>query len=270
MRIQAKIASIHLAGTIWFIVCAAYALGIALLQAGVKWWILFSLSIHGILIALLLISLYLFAIFRGISSSQKLQDEHPLTKTEQYAFFYSSAPFLGALAGLLGMVDAENINQYISGITLGTLITTFLVWVIVDPALGLLEMLLPESHKHYIQRQQQAKIVKEKKKKESKHLLAEVSAKETSTYKHWHEMLKPQAERLASLLMDDIADPKEAGRKAAGIGVNAWQIGGLGCMRELRDMALDLCRQNNKNKEVVDYISFWWDGIGDWRNTIFN
>lgn len=270
MPIRPKIASIHLAGTIWFILCAVYILGITLLQAGVKWWILFSLSIHGILIALLLISLYLFAIFRGISSSQKLHEEHPLTKTDQYAFFYASTPFLGALAGLLGMINAETINQYLSGITLGTLITTFLVWVIIDPVTGLLEMLLPESHKHYLQRQKQAKIIKEKKQNERKRLLAEVSAKENSTYLHWHEMLAPQAEKLASLLMDDIADPREAGRKAAGIGVNAWQIGGLGCMRELREMALDLCRQKSKNKEVIDYITFWWDGIGDWRNTSFN
>ncbi len=170
---------------------------------------------------------------------------------------------------MLGMIEADTANQYLSGITLGTLITTFVVWVIIDPVLGLLEMLLPESHKCYIQRQKQAKIIKEKQQNEHKRLLAEISVNENSTYQHWHKMLKPQAEKLASLLMDDIADQEEAGREAAGIGVNAWQIGGLNCMRELRNMALDLCRKKNKNEEVVDYITFWWDGIGGWRNTSF-
>ncbi len=269
MQIRSKIASIHLAGTIWFVLCVSYLLVIALLQAGVKWWIVFSLSVHGILLALLLISLYLFAIFRGISSSQKLQAEHPITKTDQYAFFYAATPFLGGLAGLLGMIGADTIGQFISGITLGTLGTTFMVWVIVDPVLGLLEMFFPESRQHYIQRQAEAKITKEKKRKERERILAEVSARESSNHQHWHEMLKPQAERLASLLSSEINDIKKAEREAASIGVSAWQIGGLSCMRELRDMALDICRQKKASKDVRDYITFWWDGIGGWRDTSF-
>ena len=270
MQIRQKITSIHLVSTIWFILCAGYVLGIALLQAGVKWWIIFSLSIHGILAALFLTSLYLFAIFRGISSSQKLYVEHPITKTDQYALFYAATPFLGGLAGFLGMINAERIGQYISGITLGTLATTFLVWVIIDPVLGLLEMLLPESRKHYIKRQIKTKIVKEKKQNERQRLLAEALEQKNSDFQYWHEMLKPQAEKLASLLLSNIDDPKKAEQEAAGIGVNAWRIGGLSCMKELRNMAMDICRQNKKNRDVVDYITFWWDGIGGWRNTSFS
>ena len=269
MQTQQRISSIHLAGTIWFILCVGYILVLALLQAGVKWWIVFSLSIHGILFAILLISLYLFAIFRGISSSQKFHTEHPITKTEQYAFFYAVTPFLGGLSGFLGMLGAETINQFLSGVTLGTLSTTFLVWVIIDPVLGLLEMLFPESRKHYIQRQTEAKLLREKKQKERKRLLEEILEKKNSNHCHWREALKPQAEKLASLLISDMADFRRAEREAAGIGVDAWQMGGLSCMRELHDMALDICRQKNKNKDIVDYITFWWDGIGRWRDTSF-
>jgi hypothetical protein len=267
MPVRQRMATIHLAATIWFILCVGYILGIALLQAGVKWWIVFSLSLHGILLSLLSISLYLFAIFRGISSSQKLQAEHPITKTDQYAFFYAVTPFLGGLAGLLGMLGTETIKQYISGITLGTLATTFMVWVIVDPILGLLEMLHPESRKHYIQRQAQAKIIKEKKQKERERLLAEISARKNTNHQQWQQILKPQAEKLASLLLVETDDFKQAEMEAAGIGADAWQMGGLSCMRELRDMALDISRRNNENKEVIDYITFWWDGIGGWRDT---
>lgn len=267
MSIRTRIATVHLAGTIWFVLCVSFLLVIALLQAGVKWWIVFSLSAHGILLALLLISLYLFAIFRGISSSQKLHTEHPITKTDQYALFYAATPFLGGLAGFLGGMGADTMNQFISGITLGTLGMTFMVWVIVDPVLGLLEMFFPESRKHYIQRQIQAKIVKEKKQKERERLLVEITIKDNSNHQLWHEKLKPQAEKLALLLSANSDEFRQAEREAAGIGVNAWQIGGLNCMRELRDMALDIYRQNNNDKDVVDYITFWWDGIGSWRET---
>ena len=76
-----KLASIHFVSTAWFILCVGYIGILALRQAGVNWWILFSLTGYGVLIALVLISLYLFAIFRGISSSQKVKVEHPLTCT---------------------------------------------------------------------------------------------------------------------------------------------------------------------------------------------
>lgn len=267
MSSRQKIATIHLAGTIWFVLCVSFLLVIALLQAGVKWWIVFSLSAHGIILALLLISLYLFAIFRGISSSQKLHTEHPITKTDQYAFFYAATPFLGSLAGLLGTIGADTFNQFISGIALGTLGMTFMVWVIVDPALGLLEMFLPESRRHYIERQSKAKILKEQKQKERELLLAEVTIKDNSNHQLWHEKLKPQAEKLALLLSSNFNDFKQAEREAAGIGVSAWQMGGLDCMQDLHDMALEIYRQNNNDKDVEDYITFWWDGIGNWRQT---
>jgi hypothetical protein len=266
MQTKQKISSIHLAGTIWFVLCVGYILILALVQSGVKWWIVFSLSLHGILLILLLISLYLFAIFRGISSSQKLHEEHPITKTDQYAFFYAVTPFLGGLSGFLGMLGAERVSQFISGITLGTLATTFLVWVIIDPVLGLLETFLPESRQHYIQRQNEARIVREKKQNERKRLLVEILEQEDSAHQHWRETLKPQAERLASLLVLDVSDFELAEREAAGIGVEAWQMGGLSCMRELHDMALHICREKNNMRDVTDYITFWWDGIGRWRD----
>ena len=271
MSVRRKITSIHLASTIWFIICVGHISVLAMLQAGVKWWIVFSLSFHGILLTFLLISLYLFAIFRGISSSQKLQTEHPITKTEYYALFYAATPFLGSLAGLLGVIGTEETTtQFISGITLATLAMTFLVWVIVDPAIGMIEMLLPESRKHYIVRQAELKKIREKKQKDREILLADALKKNTSIHQRWHEDLKPQAEKLALLLSSDITDFKQAELEATGIGVIAWKMGGLNCMRELHSMAMDMSRQNNGNKETTDYITFWWDGIGGWRNTSFN
>jgi len=263
---RTKFTSIHFVSTAWFILCVGYIGVLALLQAGVKWWVLFSLSGYGVLITLVLISLYLFAIFRGISSSQNVKVEHPLTNTKQYAFFYVTTPFLGVLAGCLGMIGVETFGRFLLGITLGTLGTTFLVWVIIDPVIGLLEMLLPASRKHRVRRTTQAKAEKEGIQRDNQLLLTEVTAMEESNQHRWQEQLKLQAEQLAELLAADEFDFEQAERRAVGIGARAWHIGGLGCMRELRDMAIEICTEKYNNKDIVDYISFWWDGIGSWRS----
>jgi hypothetical protein len=255
---------IHLASTVWFIICISYILVLTLRQAGFNWWVVFSLSGHGALVALVLISLYLFAIFRGISSSQKVQIEHPLTSTSYYRVFYVITPLFGGLAGCLGMIGVSTIGQFVLGVALGTLGMTFLVWVIVDPLAGLLEMLLPPaSRRHRAERLAQAKALRQSRQKYRESLLKDVLLKEELERRHWRKVLKPKADRLAEMLTAGEIDFKQIEREAVGIGVNAWQIGGLSCMRELRDMAMALAKESNKS--VVDYIGVWWDGIGTWR-----
>ncbi|MHC4725915.1 MAG: hypothetical protein ACYS17_01685 [Planctomycetota bacterium] len=264
MSRQRALKLIHLASTIWFIICISFIFVLTLRQAGVNWWILFSISGHGLLIALMLISLYLFAIFRGISSSQKVQIEHPLTSTNYYRIFYVITPLLGGLAGCLGMIGISTLSQFASGVALGTLGTTFLVWVIVDPLVGLLEMLLPPtSRRHHFERIAQLKVLRQNSQENRENLLKEVLVKEKLERQQWREELKPKAEQLASMLTADEIDFKQVECEAVGIGVNAWQMGGVSCMRELRNMAIDLAQE--RNKSVVDYIGVWWDGIGSWR-----
>jgi len=250
-------------------VCVGYILILALRQTGVNWWVVFSLSGHGALIVFLLVSLYLFAFFRGISRSQKEQAEHPLTTTGYYMGFYVIVPFLGGLAGCLGMIGVTTISRFLFGIALGTFWTTFLVWVIVDPAIGLLEMLLPESRRHRCRRLAQVKVQREQRQKAREHLLEEVLAKEELDGQRWREILKMRAEKLAGLLTTDKVGFKQAEREAVDIGVNAWRMGGLSCMQELRNMAVALCKQNHHNETIVDYIPVWWDGIGNWRSSSF-
>ena len=261
---------IHLAGTAWFILCVGYILAFALRRAGVNWWVIFSLSGHSVLIVFLLISLYLFAIFRGVTRSQAIEIEHPLTSTNYYTVLYITTPFLGGLAGCLGMIGVSAIKQFLLGVALGTLWATFLAWVIVDPVTGLLEMLLPPaSRKHRAERLAQAKAEREKRQKDRERLLAEVLAKEESDRGSWQEALKPHAEKLAELLKTNRIDFKQAEREAVDIGANAWQIGGLSCMRQLHDMAMDLCKKKYQDSMIIDYVSTWWDGIGSWRSPSF-
>ncbi len=259
--------SIHLASMSWFILCVGYILVLSLRQAGVRWWIIFSLSGHSILIIFLLISLYLFAILRDISTAQAIPLEHPLTSTNYYKVFYVTAPFLGGLAGCLGMIGERSVSQFAAGVALGTFGTTFLIWVILDPATGFLEMtLLPACRKHRAKRLAEAKAEREKKQKNRERVVADILAKEESNYHHWRQILKPQAEKLAALLSVEEPDLKRAECEAVEIGLKAWQVGGLSCMRELHNMAIAISKQNNSNGEhIIDYIPFWWDGIGTWR-----
>ena len=66
---------IHIGGTGWFILCVGYILVLALRQAGFCWRVIFPLSGYLALIVLLLISLYLFAVFRGVARNRKTKIE---------------------------------------------------------------------------------------------------------------------------------------------------------------------------------------------------
>ncbi|MHC4396301.1 MAG: hypothetical protein ACYS1A_11670 [Planctomycetota bacterium] len=259
---------VHFGGTFWFILCVGYILALTLRQAGFHWWVIFSLSGHSALLIFLLISLYLFAIFRGAGRSQKIEAEHPLTSTNQYTVFYLITPVLGGLAGWLGMIGTDTVGQFLMGIALGTFGTTFLVWVILDPVTGMLEIVLPVSRKHRAERLVQAKAQKEQRLKNRKRLIAEIMAREEQDRDRWQRILQPEAEKLAGLLIADRSDfiKKRAERKAVDIGVNAWQIGGLSCMQQLHDMTMNLCQKKHKELTVIDYVSSWWDGVGRWQN----
>ncbi len=257
---------VHFGSTFWFMLCVGYILALMLRQAGFNWWVIFSLSGHSALLVFLLISLYLFAIFKGASRSHKIEVEHPLTSTNPYMVFYLIAPFLGSLAGFLGMIGVKTASQFLSGIVLGTLGTTFLVWVILDPLTILAETLLPSSRKHRLERLDQIKRERQKRQIQQKRLLAEILAEEERNQQRWRQVLEPEAEKLAALPINNSPDINRIELEAIEIGVNAWQIGGLNCMRQLRDMATELCRKKEQDPMIIDYVSTWWDGIGQWHN----
>jgi hypothetical protein len=243
-----------------------YILVLALRQAGFNWWIVFSLSGHSALIVFLLVSIYLFAIYRGIGSIQIIAKEHPLTSTNYYMAFYVAAPLLGGLAGCFGTIGANSAGQFLLSVALGTLGTTFLVWVVVDPVTGMLETLGPTSRRNRAERLARIAAEREMKRRNRDRLLAELFKKEDANRVRWEGLLKPQAEKLADLLATERGNFKQAEQEAVSIGAHAWQIGGLGCMRQLRNMAISISKQKIKDQPVVDYISLWWDGIGTWRN----
>lgn len=269
MSQQSRLKLVHFASTAWFMLAIGYILVLALRQAGFHWWVIFSLSGHSAILIFLLISLYLFAIYRGIDRSQKIEMEHPLTSTRYYTAFYDVSPLLGGLAGYVGSIGISRISELVLGIALGTLATTFLVWIVVDPAIAFVERRLPASRKHRLERLAKVRALRQEQQEERKRLLAEVLAQDEQDRSYWQKALKPQAEKLAELLITNRTDFKQAECKAVEIGANAWQIGGLSCMQELRDMTTAICKQKNQSSDTVDYIPVWWDGIGSWRSPSF-
>jgi len=256
---------IHFAGTVWFMLCTGFVFILAMWQAGFNWLVIFSLSGYLAFLITLLVSLYLFAIFKGTGKGPDLEKEHPLTNTGSYLLFYVSAPLLGILAGAASMVGESEILPLLSGIALGTLAVTFLTWVIVDPVVSMLEILTPASRRHRLQRLATEKFRREERKRDREEQVKRVFLWQEQDKRRWQEILALDAVKLAELLKVKSIDFEQAEHKAVDIGVRAWQIGGLECMRQLRDKTLELYKERYQNVTITDHISSWWDGIGSWR-----
>ncbi len=261
---------VHFATTGWFALSSGYILVLALRQAGFHWWVIFSLSGYSLLIIFLLISFYLFALFRGVARSQKTELEHPLTASVYYSVFYDLSPFLGGLSGSLAAIGVSRVTDYLLVVAYGTFWATFFVWIIVDPLAGMVEMVLPSSRAQWRRRLAEAKALRERQRLARRRLLADIEAREQEEYARWDTVLGPYADRLVALACESGSFGEQREREAVDIGVTAWQIGGFNCMRRLHGMAMDRYRANCGEPTVVDYISLWWDGVGSWRSPWFS
>ncbi|MCX5647397.1 MAG: hypothetical protein NTZ17_22360 [Phycisphaerae bacterium] len=278
---------IHLLSTVWFTACIGYVLVWKLWEAGFKWWLIFSLSGLSALVVLLLISLYLFALYRGIDETQQIEVEHPLTTSSYYMALYVAMPVIGGLASTLGMMGVTRLDRFLLWVAMGTLYTTSAMWIAVDPAVGMIEMLVPASRRHRMERLAQAEAQRRARQEKREHLLAEAFAREERDHQQRQQKLHAQAQRLAVLLACDANQWAQAEQEAVDIGAQAWRLGGLTCMRQLHEMAIYAAREEEPKTQGLgrttdsnavlqapscslpsapcDYLSYWWDGIGDWR-----
>ena len=254
---------IHFASTAWFVVCAAFLITLAMRQVGAAWWLIFSLSGYSAVLTFVLTSIYLFAVYRGVVRG-RTEQEYPLTSSIYYMAFYDICPYLGALAGLLGRAPGGPLTGLFSSVAIGSLAMTFLVWIIVDPAVCLVEMCLPASRKLRHRRVAQAKAERVQRKQESDRLLVEVNEWMSLNYEHWQSLLEPMAEELAMLMVDKKPRMNAREKKTVALGAKAWRIGGIACMRRLHEMAIANYVKHSSRK-VVDCVAIWWDGIGTWR-----
>ena len=262
---------IHLSSTALFVLSVGYLFVFALRQGGAQWWLIFSLSGISAVIAFILVSVYLFAMYRGVVRGQQPAVEHPLSSSPYYMIFYDIAPFLGAAGGVIGMFGTVEWVEYFLGVTYNTLFSTFFVWIILDPAIGMLEYILPASRLHRAERLALAKAERAEKQRAQQQMLAALQAKAANEEARWQEVLGSEAVRLVGLVSAYQSDHREAEAEAVDMGVRAWQTGGLNCMQQLYLMAVEACKhESSTDKLEMAYISHWWDGIGGWRSEMFS
>ena len=65
----------------------------------------------------------------------------------------------------------------------------------------------------------------------------------------------PYAQELARLLAE-VGDRRDSiENQVVNIGLTAWRLGGLNCMRKLQSMAADICGRQHPALKYKDYIS---------------
>ena len=97
-----------------------------------------------------------------------------------------------------------------------------------------------------------------------KHALAEAEASHAKKRKIWDKVLAPKAKELAALSITSPSVLEQSRGRIVDIGVAAWQLGGLGCMRHLHSMAVQTAMQDSRDTTSMDFVSACWDGIGNW------
>jgi hypothetical protein len=266
---QKMLGILHFLGTLWFILCVGYILVISLRQRDVSWWTIFSLSPHTLVVMFFLISLYLYAIFRSAGRTDNYVVEHPFTSAQSYKAFYVSAPFLGGVSAvIIGVLDASRMTLFLYALALGTFGTTFLIWVILDPLMAVIETFSPESRACRQKRLSRVKAERRQKQEQRDLFLAQVIERQEESQRQWQDALKPYAERLSALVLANEQTFENAEKEAIKLGALAWQMGGIACMRYLHDMAQSLSQENNIDEHQISFISLWWDGIGSWRDPL--
>jgi hypothetical protein len=257
----------HFTGTACLLVCTAYLVVMSLLQAGKSWLFIISISGYSAVLLFIFVSLYLFAFFRNVTRKLKTEIEHPLTSSPYYGLFYDIIPFIGILGGILSAIAAANLPARAYNAAMGCFGATFVMWIALDPLAGLLESFLPVSRMH---RQRRLSIAREEKRKEKEmkeRILAAVTAEADMELERWRQDLAEPAEILASLAADESGEPGRESR-AIDLGVEAWRMGGIACMRLLYSMAEEICSRRRGERRGCQLISLWWDGVGAWRSEL--
>ncbi len=265
---------VHVVSTALFLLSVGYILVYALREQGTKWWVIFSLSGPSLVFAFLLVSYYLFAIYRGAMRRSLPEIEHPLTSSEFYLLLYDISPFLGCLAGLGAMWGESSPSAYWLGVSYGIFTATFLVWVILDPAISVIETVFPRSREHRRRRLEQLRLEKEQRQQRRQQILRNVQLELKQRRSHWQEQFAEPVRVLAEQMCQVAGgDPEMYRSRGVDIGVMAWQEGGLECMRVVHQMMTGTVSQLSKmgrSVPEIDYLSRWWDGVGAWRQEAFS
>ena len=254
---------LHFCGVMWFLLCVIFLVVIATERMGFHWWIVFSVSGYSTVVALFLIAIYLFSIYKGVVRNLN-SIEHPLTTSWYYILLYESAPFLGVLAGLSALSYRQPVLSWFIVVAQGTLIMTVVLWIMVDPLVGLIEAALPLSAAH-----RKRRLTKNHKKKRAQRharqkLLDEIIQQQTQTESRWSGLFRPYAMEVADLLCSSSVGMDTIQRRVVELGALAWKEGEILSMELFHQIILDELKRRT-NHPAIDFVTLYWDGIGTWR-----
>ncbi len=260
--------AIHAAATVWFFMTVAYLVVSALRAAGVGWLVIFSLSGQSAAVLFLFMTVYLFAIFRGASRAGAQLSEHPLTGSKQYLEVYSLMPFFGGVVGLASTFGVTGVSETIAGSALGTLLSTFVLWIVIDPLVGAVELLVPSCRAAYNSRRAQEDAIRKEEQANRERFLKGLEEEDSRRRREWQEAFAGEVESLAGLVRQAAEGGRVDLRKAVDVGLHAWQSGGVECMQFLHERANEVVRADDAGGPRYDYLAHWWHGVGGWRHYV--
>jgi hypothetical protein len=250
--------------TVQYLVSAAVVILWILLQAGLHWSIVFSLSTEGFAVAVLAAMIYGFATYRGAVGDRR-SAEHPFTSSLPYRFLYLLVPVLSGLVGATDFWLAVGAWYVLLGLSMGTVLAASVMWLVVDPIAGLIESALPESQVLRAERLAREQERRERRRREKQLLLKKILAARNAQLEQMRPAIEHHAVRLRELLLDSAEDPWRASDEGATIGLSAWQLGGAPVMKQLYAATARLC-SDSAQTDLVFYLDYWWDGVGEWRH----
>lgn len=104
---------------------------------------------------------------------------------------------------------------------------------------------------------------------QGQNLLESIQEEDAAKTALWEKELNNYAIRLSTLASMGENGDVSLETEAVDIALVAWKMGGLECMKKLHSMAMRIYEKRFEKPIDTDYISIWWDGIGDWRSLWF-
>ncbi len=266
MRAKKALSTFYFAGIVLFI------------ASGVYLWLRFDLAslqlplftdviaVNSSIALVIAVMVYAMALTSVILRRKARAIEHPLTSAESYRYFYYLCPFVGAMAGAVAVAGSGLTTNGLTTIAVGTVLTTSIVWIVIDPVITVVEFCGPRSRRLRRVRAVRAKAKRLALKAEKQRILAEARSQSSSIQSHWEDALMPCAQELADLVTDTVEPEAVRRAKAIDIALHASRMGGRRCMQYLYHMTCRACRDKTDDDWIAHNISVWWDGIGGWHS----
>lgn len=261
--VERRLSILHGAATLQLAGSTALVIFWTLKGAGFNWLALFSLSVQGVMVVGLGVLVYGFAAFLG-AVGRRTSVEFPLTGSYPYRTYYLVTPMLAGFASGIDYLLAEGLIEGLRGFALGTVITAFVVWVVTDPFIGIIESLLPASRRLRSQRRALQLEARERRTRRNRELLSRLKGEKQARLSALEPVLARYRDRLVHILEDSRRDPDAGIEAGAAIGFELWRLDGIDCMKEMYSSIMQSCGRS-ADGYPASHLEYWWDGIGEWR-----